>query len=274
MNRLWLAPIVTLGAVLLARPVLVHGQAGSAPPKWQQTLPPALRPALTDVRVLTITTNNLDVIWDLGSNPRRADVVVLTVPSTALSSSQIDAVREWVSTGRGLVLNAKNVNSFGRVPVVRIGHEQYWCVGVSYNGVEGTQYGMAAVPAEPVHPLAVGVGRILVASSTTCSSGVANHEYGNYVFQREETSQFAVVFEGSAEDGDAGGAQYTTKPLVLAGPLGRGRILVLGGGYDNIDFAAGRVPFGPADPKTLGVFDTARFYVNALLWLTGRAVPR
>jgi hypothetical protein len=87
--------------------VLSSGALGTA-------LPPEVMSSLKEVKILKVTKDNVDVIWDLRPNqhPDRADIVDLRLNYRDISTELAIVLQEWVSSGKGVILYKSNVHRF------------------------------------------------------------------------------------------------------------------------------------------------------------------
>lgn len=81
---------------------------------WATGLPPEVMSSLKEVKILEVTEDNVDVIWDLRPNqdPDRADIVDLRLAYRDISTELSLVLQEWVSSGKGVILYQSNVDRF------------------------------------------------------------------------------------------------------------------------------------------------------------------
>jgi len=81
---------------------------------WATALPPEVMSSLKEVKILEVTEDNVDVIWDLRPNqdPDRADIVDLRLDYQDISTELSLVLQEWVSSGKGVILYQSNVDRF------------------------------------------------------------------------------------------------------------------------------------------------------------------
>lgn len=81
---------------------------------WATALPPEVMSSLKEVKILEVTKDNVDVIWDLRPNqdPDRADIVDLRLDYRDISTELSLVLQEWVSSGKGVILYQSNVHRF------------------------------------------------------------------------------------------------------------------------------------------------------------------
>jgi len=81
---------------------------------WATALPPEVMSSLKEVKILEVTEDNVDVIWDLRPNqdPDRADIVDLRLDYRDISTELSLVLQEWVSSGKGVILYQSNVDRF------------------------------------------------------------------------------------------------------------------------------------------------------------------
>jgi len=77
-------------------------------------LPPEVMSSLKEVKILEVTEDNVDVIWDLRPNqdPDRADIVDLRLDYQDISTELSLMLQEWVNSGKGVILYRSNVHRF------------------------------------------------------------------------------------------------------------------------------------------------------------------
>lgn len=87
--------------------ILSSGASGTA-------LPPEVMESLKEVRMLEVTKDNVDVIWNLRANqdPDMADIVDLRLNYRDISTELSMVLQEWVGGGKGVVLYQSNVHRF------------------------------------------------------------------------------------------------------------------------------------------------------------------
>jgi len=97
---------VAIASVLIG--IVMQGGALAA------ALPPEVMDSLKDVRILEVTKDNVDVIWNLRPNqdPDMADVVDLRVNYRDISSEVSMVLKEWVTRGKGVILYRSNLHRF------------------------------------------------------------------------------------------------------------------------------------------------------------------
>jgi hypothetical protein len=81
---------------------------------WGTALPPEVMSSLKEVRILQVTKENVDVIWDLRptQDPDKADIVDLRLQYKEISTELSMVLQEWVSSGKGVILYKSNIRRF------------------------------------------------------------------------------------------------------------------------------------------------------------------
>jgi hypothetical protein len=81
---------------------------------WGTALPPEVMSSLKEVKILEITKDNIDVIWDLSptQHPDSADLVDLKVVYKDISNEHTMVLQEWVKRGKGIILYSTNMKRF------------------------------------------------------------------------------------------------------------------------------------------------------------------
>jgi len=81
---------------------------------WGTALPPEVMSSLKEVKILEITKDNIDVIWDLrpAQHSDSADVVDLKVIYKDISNEHTMVLQDWVKRGKGIILYSPNVKRF------------------------------------------------------------------------------------------------------------------------------------------------------------------
>jgi hypothetical protein len=128
---------------------------------------------------------------------------------------------------------------------------------------EGDHYGPVVQPVGD-HPLMKGVETIFLSGTGNCSYG------RTYAFVREKSQSYEVIGELTRESSALNG-----RAMVIAGKInnGPGRFLSVGYGFEGkLNYFDVLEPFQPKSEAIL-IADNARFYLNSLLWLSGRGVP-
>lgn len=119
---------------------------------WGTALPPEVMSSLKEVKILEITEENLDVIWDLRPTqyPDSADVVDLKVVYKDISNEHTMVLQEWVKRGKGIILYSPNMKRF----FPDITTELYNGLGTIAQSVEGS------------HPVVTGVKEVCFEESS------------------------------------------------------------------------------------------------------------
>lgn len=70
--------------------------------------------SLKEVKILEVTKDNVDAIWDLRPNqdPDKADIVDLRLDYRDISTELSLVLQEWMSSGKGVILYQSDVHRF------------------------------------------------------------------------------------------------------------------------------------------------------------------